>query len=108
MERRLDLFPDFLASLPATGWEGTLKKRLLSGDSSDPHQGKGKGLIRAKTGTLSEPVIVASLAGYFRHPNHGLMAFCVIENGHPGGRQPNLGEIRDRQDGFMKRLLDLP
>jgi D-alanyl-D-alanine carboxypeptidase/D-alanyl-D-alanine-endopeptidase (penicillin-binding protein 4) len=101
MESRMDLFPEFLASLPAAGWDGTLKKRLKR--TGDPEALQG--LFRAKTGTLTEPVTVASLAGYFRHPKHGLTAFCVLENGREGTAQPNLKDLRDRQDRLMALLM---
>lgn len=101
MQGRMDLFPDFLASLPAAGWDGTLKKRLKKTDSVE----ELRGLFRAKTGTLTEPVTVASLAGYFRHPEHGLTAFCVLENGREGSPQPTVSELRDRQDRLMVLLM---
>jgi D-alanyl-D-alanine carboxypeptidase/D-alanyl-D-alanine-endopeptidase (penicillin-binding protein 4) len=101
MESRMDLFPEFLASLPAAGWDGTLKKRLKKTGDTEALQG----LFRAKTGTLTEPVTVASLAGYFRHPKHGLVAFCVLENGQEGLAQPSLKELRERQDRLMAVLL---
>ena len=100
MERRMDLFPDFLASLPATGWDGTLKKRLKSGA-----QAELTGLIRAKSGTLSEPISVASLAGYFRHKSHGLVAFCILENGVSGKGQPSVHDLRVKQDQALAAMM---
>lgn len=100
MERRMDLFPDFLASLPATGWSGTLKKRFGKGDASDL-----RGMIRAKTGTLTQPVSVAGLAGFFRHPEHGLVAFSIIENGTSGKKQPAIAALRDRQDEVLANFM---
>jgi D-alanyl-D-alanine carboxypeptidase/D-alanyl-D-alanine-endopeptidase (penicillin-binding protein 4) len=100
MERRMDLFPDFVASFPATGWDGTLKKRFGKGDAQD-----FKGMIRAKTGTLTEPITVAGLAGYFRHPKHGLVAFCILENGKSGEVQPAVTDLRDRQDEVLVAML---
>lgn len=103
VEQRMDVYPEFLASLPATGWDGTLKKRF-----DRPETELLKGLVRAKTGTLSEPVSVASLAGYFRHPKHGLVAFAILENGVAGASQPAITDLRARQDqvlaAFMSKL----
>ena len=101
MESRFDLFPEFLASLPTAGEEGTMEKRLKNGGGPSL-----KGLVRAKTGSLTEPVSVASLAGYFRHPKHGLVAFAVIENGIPGKVQPSIGDLRTRQDHAIDKLWE--
>ncbi|MCL2220168.1 MAG: D-alanyl-D-alanine carboxypeptidase/D-alanyl-D-alanine-endopeptidase [Chitinispirillia bacterium] len=48
-------FPDFLASLPSSGVDGTLHSRF--------RRSKLRGLVRAKTGTLNS-VRVSTLAGY--------------------------------------------
>jgi D-alanyl-D-alanine carboxypeptidase/D-alanyl-D-alanine-endopeptidase (penicillin-binding protein 4) len=101
MEKRMEVFPEFLASLPATGWDGTLKKRFGAGDA-----GEMKGLFRAKSGTLTEPVAVAALAGYFRHPKHGLTAFCILENGNKGETQPAITDLRDKQDQVLVAFMN--
>ena len=101
MEKHMEVFPEFLASLPATGWDGTLKKRFHRGDTEDL-----QGLIRAKTGTLTEPIAVSGIAGYFRHPTQGLVAFCVVENGKPGQRQPSIVDLRERQDRVLTEFLN--
>lgn len=97
MERRFDLFPEFLNSLPAAGYDGTLHDRF--------DENRGKGVVRAKTGTLTAPVSVASLAGYVRHQSHGLVAFAIIENGSPGYKQPSLYDLRKRQDKALETFL---
>lgn len=101
MERHMEVFPEFLASLPATGWDGTLKKRFGKGDTETL-----KGLVRAKTGTLSDPISVAGLAGYYRHPKHGMVGFCIIENGSEGKAQPPIADLRDRQDKVLVALMN--
>ncbi len=101
MERHMELFPEFLASLPATGWDGTLKKRFGKGDAVDL-----KGLIRAKTGTLTEPISVSGLAGYFRHPKHGICAFTILENGQKGSLQPAIADLRDKQDQVLVAFMN--
>lgn len=98
MEKRGDLFPDFLASLPATGWDGTVKKRLKNSEHL-------AGIIRAKSGTLTEPITVAALAGYFRHPKEGWVSFSIISNGREGKGQPGLLELRNLQDDVLKGIL---
>jgi D-alanyl-D-alanine carboxypeptidase/D-alanyl-D-alanine-endopeptidase (penicillin-binding protein 4) len=98
MEKRGDLFPDFLASLPATGWDGTVKKRLKQSESL-------AGIIRAKSGTLTEPITVAALAGYFRHPREGWVSFSIISNGREGKGQPGLMDLRNLQDDVLKGIL---
>ena len=94
-------FPEFLASLPAAGEEGTMEKRFKNGNER-----LLKGLVRAKTGTLSDPVAVASLVGYFRHAKHGLVAFAMIENGVAGKEQPGIGDLRARQDRALEKLWE--
>ncbi len=98
MENSFKVFPEFLASLPASGWDGTMKKRMRS------HKGN-YGLVRAKTGTLTAPVTAAGLAGYMRHSRHGLVAFCILENGKIGKKQPSVISVRDHQDEFLNKFL---
>lgn len=98
MASRLDIFPEFLASLPAAGWDGTLKKRIKS-------QKEMSGFIRAKTGTLSEPVTVVSLAGYVQHPTHGLCAFSIIQNGKQKAEQPGIADLQRLQDELLAYFI---
>ncbi len=98
MERQGELFPDFLGSLPANGWDGTLKKRIKKADAL-------AGMIRAKTGTLTEPITVAGMAGYFRHPTEGWVSFVMIANGREGKGQPGLLDLRNLQDETLKSLF---
>lgn len=98
MAKSLDVFPEFFASLPAAGRDGTLKKRFQNNE--------GKSLaanIRAKTGTLTSPRSVSSLAGYVKTPNDGLLAFAIIGNGIEGKAQPTINELH----GFQDKLVSL-
>ena len=61
----------FIESLPISGVDGTLKRRMLNITRK----------IRAKTGTISG---VASLAGYATSYNKDTLAFVIIVNGHKG------------------------
>jgi D-alanyl-D-alanine carboxypeptidase/D-alanyl-D-alanine-endopeptidase (penicillin-binding protein 4) len=101
MERHMEVFPEFLGALPATGWDGTLKKRFGKAETEGL-----KGMVRAKTGTLTEPVAVAGLAGYFRHPRHGMVAFAIIDNGKKDREQPAITDLRDRQDKVVVAFMN--
>ena len=98
METRGELYPDFLASLPANGWDGTMRKRMSRDDTL-------AGQIHAKSGTLTEPITVASLAGYFRHSKEGWISFVMISNGREGKSQPGLLDVRRLQDDVLKGVL---
>ena len=100
MESKMVVFPDYIGGLPAYGWDGTLKKRAKDAKTSV------HGMARAKTGTLSEPITVVSLAGYTRHREFGLVAFAVIQNGKKGAPQPSVSELRELQDDFVAALID--
>ncbi|MBQ49939.1 MAG: D-alanyl-D-alanine carboxypeptidase/D-alanyl-D-alanine-endopeptidase [Zetaproteobacteria bacterium] len=89
----MNVFPEFISSLPSSGKDGTLRKRFSKRETH-----KFRGLIRAKTGTLSQPFSVSSIAGYLRHETHGLVAFAILENGLSGRAQPSILDIRERQD----------
>lgn len=77
-------FPPFLAALPIPGAEGTVKKRF-----SETREKHLQSLVRAKTGTLSEPIDAVSLGGYCRLPNGDWAAFATIVNG--SSSKPNVG-----------------
>jgi D-alanyl-D-alanine carboxypeptidase/D-alanyl-D-alanine-endopeptidase (penicillin-binding protein 4) len=96
MTQSLDIFPEFFYSLPAAGRDGTLKKRFHTDASKSVSSN-----IRAKTGTLTSPVSVSSLAGYIKTPRDGLLAFTVICNGRGGKPQPSTSELRDFQDSLV-------
>lgn len=93
--RRMDLFPDFIASLPASGLEGTVSDRL-----SDY-----RGLIRLKTATLSSPLSVSGLAGYYLSARHGLVAFAMLANGRPDRSQPTIASLRRKHDQLLTHLV---
>lgn len=92
------IFPEFLASLPVAGESGTLAHRFTSMPSD------WNGSLRAKTGTLSSPVSVASLSGYFSHPKHGLVAFTVIQNGKKH-HAPSVLSLRESQEKALASLI---
>ena len=79
--------------MPKAGYQGTLLERFISKDMQHL-----RGQIRAKTGSLTEPIVVSSLAGYLFHKQHGLIAFALIENGKKGKKQPLLSTLQQRQE----------
>lgn len=101
MFNQIEIFPEFIASLPNAGLEGTMEKRFTNGRQKDLI-----GKVRAKTGTLTQPISVAGLSGYLHHPNHGYIAFAILENGERGKAQPSVLDLRDRQDDVVWRILD--
>jgi D-alanyl-D-alanine carboxypeptidase/D-alanyl-D-alanine-endopeptidase (penicillin-binding protein 4) len=68
--RTPDIKEHFLPSLPISGFDGTLKSRMI-GTEAD-------GNVRAKTGTVTG---IASLAGYITASNGHTLAFAIINQG---------------------------
>jgi len=99
MGQSLELFPEFFASLPSVGKAGTLKKRFDKEDSQNVAS-----LVRAKTGTLSEPRTVVSLAGYVKTRNNGLVAFSILQNGKESRSQPSIASLRSLQDKMVMAI----
>lgn len=96
VERRMNIYPEFLASLPAAGSDGTLERRMQNPVFEQ---------VRAKTGTLTEPIVVSGLAGYVHHASFGLCAFAMIANGIQGRPQPSLATIREAQEKTLLAFL---
>lgn len=69
MVHRMDIGPDYLASLSTTGGEGSLSKHLI-----EPGYYRH---IRAKTGFIDN---VFTLAGYVRTHDGRTLAFCILLN----------------------------
>jgi len=93
-------FPAYLAALPIIGEEGTLKKRF-----SLPFQKHLQGRLRAKTGTLTEPVHVSSLSGYSRLRNGDWVSFAIIVNGIKSKTKIDQKLIRDAIDSDLAKIL---
>jgi D-alanyl-D-alanine carboxypeptidase/D-alanyl-D-alanine-endopeptidase (penicillin-binding protein 4) len=62
-------------SLPVAGYSGTLGNRF--GTAED-----GQGVVRAKTGTLTQPIGVISLTGTLTTADGRQLIFSLISNGH--------------------------
>lgn len=76
--RNTNIFMHLYPSLPVSGQDGTLKKRMTEPVTN--------GRVKAKTGTLSG---ISSLAGYLTAANNHVLAFCIINQGvmkHADGR----------------------
>lgn len=93
-------FPSFLAALPIPGAEGTVKKRFSK--ESERHL---QNFVRAKTGTLSEPVDAVSLGGYVQRPNGRWIAFAAIVNGTQKVPSLGLDNIRSALDDCVAELV---
>ncbi|MCC6278095.1 MAG: D-alanyl-D-alanine carboxypeptidase/D-alanyl-D-alanine-endopeptidase [Oligoflexia bacterium] len=73
VENDFRIYPEFLQSLPISGTDGTLEKRM---------NGETKGWVRAKTGLLTG---VSSLSGFAGRPKGGVFAFAFMYNGGADG-----------------------
>ncbi len=93
MYRRHDLFPAFVGgmTMPAFSYSSRLR--------SAPDNWREN--LMVKTGTLSYPVTVSTLAGYFRCPNGDWGAFTVMVNGTP--TQPSVA-YRDINNALYEDL----
>lgn len=83
--------PEFQSSLAVAGVDGTLRRRLGSGEAA---------LMRGKTGSLNS---VFCLAGYVHAGDGRTYAFSFLVNGFSGSTSP----VRDLQDRFTEALLAL-
>jgi serine-type D-Ala-D-Ala carboxypeptidase/endopeptidase (penicillin-binding protein 4) len=68
-------------SLPVAGYSGTLDDRFDSAED-------GRGVVRAKTGTLTQPTGVISLTGTLTTADGRQLIFSLISNGHTTGTAP--------------------
>ena len=89
MYRNFELMPEYLASLPIAGVDGTLRNRL-QGVSAEK-------MLRAKTGTLSG---VSALAGYAVSADDEVFAFGILISHYVGSATP----ARDIQDQIGNHL----
>ena len=85
-----DSGPEFLASLPQGGLDGTLEDRIKDGSK-----------VRAKTGHLKH---VAALSGVVRAHSGRRLAFSVLVNGGRGGRVA----IDNAIDAFVAEIAGTP
>jgi D-alanyl-D-alanine carboxypeptidase/D-alanyl-D-alanine-endopeptidase (penicillin-binding protein 4) len=84
--RRFDIHPEFMASLPVGGIDGTLEERFQ--DTSLVRR------VRAKTGTLSG---ASALSGYVATERGDVLVFSIMMQGYLGPSGP----VRDVQDAMV-------
>ena len=84
-----EVMPEFLASLPIAGIDGTLKNRM-QGVSAEK-------ILRAKTGTLSG---VSALAGYTRTADDEVFAFGILISHYIGPARP-ARSIQDKIGNYL-------
>ena len=88
MYHNFELMPEFMASLPIAGIDGTLKNRM--------HRMSAEKVLRAKTGTLSG---VSALAGYTITEDEEVLAFGILVSHYVGsagiarGIQDKIGDM---------------
>lgn len=90
MRSNFRVYPEFVAALPISGIDGTLKNRMTSNSVL--------GRVRAKTGLLSG---VAGLAGYASHKSGKDLTFVFLYNGKSGTEL----KARDTFDQLLEVLL---
>ena len=89
MHHDFKLMPEFLASLPIAGVDGTLRNRM---------QGMlGEQVLRAKTGTLSG---VSALAGYTTTADDEVVAFGILISHYVGSATP-ARNIQDQIGSYL-------
>ena len=100
MYQNFELMPEYLASLPIAGVDGTLKNRM---------QGMyAEKVLRAKTGTLSG---VSALAGYTITADDELFAFAILIShyvGPPGVARSIQDKIGDYLTSFSRHSAEVP
>ena len=86
-----ELMPDYVASLPIAGVDGTLKNRMKGM--------RAEKVLRAKTGTLSG---VSALAGYTVTADGEVLAFSVLISHYAGPAAP-ARRIQDTIGNYLTR-----
>ncbi len=81
---------EFIAALPVSGVNGTLKDRMVDQNA--------KGKVKAKTGTMAN---VTALSGYIYTLQNNVLAFSILINGIPGSTK----EYQDLEDRFCQFLV---
>lgn len=89
---------EYISALPISGQDGTLQRRFK--------QANQKGLIRAKTGTMSG---IMSLSGYLIAKNNHTLAFTIYINTLKGTKPEISGRYRGLVDAAcISMLMSLP
>ena len=96
MYHNFELMPEYLASLPIAGVDGTLKNRM-QGVSAEK-------TLRAKTGTLSG---VSALAGYTVTADDEVFAFGILISHYVGSATP-ARDIQDKIGNYLTGFSRYP
>ena len=92
MYHNFELMPEYMASLPIAGVDGTLKNRM-QGMSTEK-------VLRAKTGTLSG---VSALAGYTKTADGEVFAFGILISHYVGSATTARG-IQDKIGNYLTQF----
>lgn len=92
MSHNFELMPEFMASLPIAGVDGTLRNRM--------HGMYAEKVLRAKTGTLSG---VSALAGYTTTADGEVLAFGILISHYVGSAAAARG-IQDKIGDYLTQF----
>lgn len=92
MSHNFELMPEFTASLPIAGVDGTLKNRMQAMSAEK--------VLRAKTGTLSG---VSALAGYTKTADGEVLAFGILISHYVGSSATARG-IQDKIGDYLTQF----
>ncbi len=84
MHQQFSCCSEFMSSLPISGIDGTLDKRMAKTGM--------KGKVRAKTGSMTG---ISSLSGYLTTKDGELLAFSILQNGFTGKTSEYKTQIED-------------
>ena len=96
MYQNFELMPEYLASLPIAGVDGTLMNRMQGVSAEN--------VLRAKTGTLSG---VSALAGYTTTVDGEVVAFGILISHYVGSASP-ARDIQDQIGGYLTGFSRYP
>ena len=94
MFNNFSMMPEFLASLPIAGVDGTLKRRMKAMSA--------EGILRAKTGTMRG---ISTLAGYTMTADGEILAFAILMSHYKGSarlRRSLQDRIGDALTGYSR------
>jgi D-alanyl-D-alanine carboxypeptidase/D-alanyl-D-alanine-endopeptidase (penicillin-binding protein 4) len=89
--------PDFVATLPQAGVDGTLEARFIGSG--------GERYVRAKTGTLARVVALSGYAGSSKR-GRGPLAFAILFNDLPEGKVRPARKVADEMATAMVTYLE--
>jgi D-alanyl-D-alanine carboxypeptidase/D-alanyl-D-alanine-endopeptidase (penicillin-binding protein 4) len=98
MERRREVYPEFLSQLSVYGTDGTLRRRMRE------HPARSR--IRAKTGTLRD---VDALSGYIlRASGQRPLAFSLVVTDCKASHSATRAQLDKTAFGWLAKVADVP